>query len=88
MRVRIQHYSVLDDIEPDTYYTKKGFFDDNIYTFDIETISLFKMGGKWLPFDFSKPPEFYKDVEKACCPYIWQFGVNDTVFYGRKCTAL
>lgn len=84
MRVRIQHYSVLKDIDPDTYYTKKGFFDDNIYTFDIETISLFKMGGKWLPFDFTKPPEYYKDVKKACCPYIWQFGVNEKVYFGRE----
>lgn len=55
-----------------------------IYTLDIETTSLFQFpDGEWKPFDYSKPPAFYQGMNKAGVPYIWMFGVNDTVYYGR-----
>lgn len=84
MRVRLKYYTELTEIEPDRQFIRNGYYDDNIYTFDIETISLFKINGKWRPFDFTKSPEFYKDIEKACCPYVWQFGVNNQVYFGRE----
>lgn len=70
--------------EPIVFNSKKKHYDDNIYTFDIETISLFKINGEWVPFNYNFDSKFYVDIEKACCPYIWQFGVNDTVYYGRE----
>lgn len=70
--------------EPIVFNSKKQHYDDNIYTFDIETISLFKIDGEWQPFDYNFDSKYYTDIEKACCPYIWQFGVNDTVYYGRE----
>lgn len=84
MRVRVKHYTELEEIQPTVWTSKGVMYDDNIYTFDIETISLFKINGKWIPFDYSKPPEFYKDIEKACCPYVWQFSVNRQVYFGRE----
>lgn len=70
--------------EPILFSKKKRFYDDNIFTFDIETISLFKIDGEYRPYLNSLPQTFYRDTDKACVPYIWQFGVNDTVYYGRE----
>ena len=70
--------------KPIIYNSKKMHYDDNIYTFDIETISLFYIDGEWVPFNYNFDSKFYMDVDKACVPYIWQFGINDTVYYGRE----
>lgn len=68
---------------------------DTIYTFDIETTSLFlyddwkidnegiHYAGRWDVFDYSKPKEFYRDIPKIAVPYIWQFGIENEVYYGR-----
>lgn len=71
--------------EPKVWNTKKyGAFDDNIYTFDIETISLFEdEDGEFRPFDYSKDADYYKMHKKVCCPYLWQFGSNGSYYYGR-----
>ena len=80
------NFKELINPEPIIYTKKKRCYDDNIFTFDIETISLFKINNKWQKFDFSKEPSYYRDndIKKACVPYIWQFGVNDVVYYGRE----
>ena len=78
------HYSKLKPVKPKCYNVKRQTYDDNIFTFDIETISLFLIDGEYKPFDYDLPPEYYTETEKACIPYIWQFGVNDTVYYGRE----
>lgn len=70
--------------KPQLYKCNKRTYDDNIYCFDIETISLFKIDGTWQPFDYSRDNEYYKDVDKACCPYLWQFGANGKVYFGRE----
>lgn len=70
--------------KPKIYNKHKKHYDDNIFTFDIETISLFKINNKWQPFDYARDAEFYKQTERAAVPYIWQFGCNDTVYYGRE----
>ena len=59
--------------------------DNNIYTFDIETTSYVIYQGKQLE------PIKYLDLtqkQKEQCMfygtmYIWMFGINDTVYYGR-----
>ena len=72
----------------DIVYKKRGrshnrITSDTIYTLDIETTSLFKINGEWQSFDYSMSPEEYRFVEKISLPYIFMFGVEDVVYYGR-----
>lgn len=62
---------------------RKTLYDDNIFTLDVEATSIFYDGKKYMVFDYSKPPEYYKDMEKYSILYIWQFSINDSVVYGR-----
>lgn len=64
---------------------QKCVYSDTIYTFDIETTSLFLLDGVWTVFDYSRPKEDYshEDTEIIAVPYIWQFGIEDTIYYGR-----
>ena len=83
------HYEKLKDVTTDTYkrkgskYRKTKLYSDTIYTFDIEVSNLFYIDGSWRTFDATKSKEYYVDVQKLGLPYIWQFGINDTVYYGR-----
>ena len=58
-------------------------YDNNIYTFDIETTSVFSRDGQTFLFDASKKPDYYKDCDKCGFMYIWQFSINSDVVYGR-----
>lgn len=64
---------------------KKKKFDNNIYTFDIETTSYISLYGKVIPAcEYLTLSE--EDRKKGCymsCMYIWSFSINDTVYYGR-----
>ena len=59
--------------------------DNTIYTFDIETTSFIKLGDKILPA--VEWENFTEDEKESAVPmstmYIWQFSINDTVYYGR-----
>ena len=57
--------------------------DDNIYTLDTETTSLFVFADRTEKFDKSKPPEYYKTAVSVGYMYIWTISINDTVYYGR-----
>lgn len=57
---------------------------DDIYTLDIEVSSLFELDGELQSFDYKRMPEEYTEVEKVSVPYIWMFGINDQVYYGRE----
>ena len=64
---------------------KKKKYDATIYSFDIETTSYYIYGGKQC-----KPINYLKltDKEKResipmAHMYIWMFGINDQVYYGR-----
>lgn len=64
---------------------KKKVFDNNIYTFDIETTSFINLYGEIYPaikYDLLNDKEKEDSVAGAFM-YIWQFGINDTVYYGR-----
>lgn len=87
----------LNDICIGSYKKKnKKPVSDTIYTFDIETCSLFNFeelriekdglyfDSCWKVFDYSKPKKEYLDIDKIAIPYIWQFSIEDTVYYGRE----
>ena len=65
---------------------KRKYYDNNIYTFDIESTSYLILDGKqYNTLDY----ESFSDKEKSCCEkracmYIWMFGINDIVYYGRS----
>ena len=65
-------------------FVQRQTYSDTIYTFDIETTSLFKFASGYNVFDYSKPNEFYSNIDKIAIPYIWMFGVEDNVYYGRE----
>ena len=64
---------------------KKKKFDNNIYTFDIESTSYIVLD------DVVYPAIKYNDLSeedrerciKKSLMYVWQFGINDIVYYGR-----
>ena len=72
----------IKDIPGRPYHTKSGCYSDIIYTFDIESTSMFCINGVWQKFD--PTIEDYTDIPKMCCPYIGMFSVNDTVYYFRN----
>ena len=59
--------------------------DSNIYTFDIETSSFLTLGKKIIPG--SSYLELSEKQKEQVIPhstmYIWMFGINDEVYYGR-----
>lgn len=64
---------------------KRKFYDNNIYTFDIETSTYIILDGKQYP---AKMYEKLDAKEKKRCllqatMYIWQFSINEDVYYGR-----
>lgn len=64
---------------------QKRVWDNNIFCFDIETSSAWYTPNHKL-INFHK--EYGSDFYKKCVPfslcYIWQFGINDLVVYGRS----
>lgn len=64
---------------------KRRKVDNNVYTFDIETTSYLILDGKQLKnTDYLKLSEKERErTEKRACMYIWMFGINDVVYYGR-----
>ena len=71
--------------EPQLVEKKKKVFDNNIYSFDIEVTSYIKLNG--IQYSQDKYDEFnQKEKDKCECHsimYIWMFGINDIVYYGR-----
>jgi hypothetical protein len=64
---------------------KRKFYDNNIYTFDIETSSYYILDGKIYPaITYDKLSEKDKTrCIKRSHMYIWMFGINEDVYYGR-----
>lgn len=59
--------------------------DNNIYTFDIETTSYIILNGK--QYDSLSYEDFTdkqkEEAEFYSIMYIWMFGINDIIYYGR-----
>lgn len=64
---------------------QRNKYDNTIYTFDIETTSYLILNGKQLNTkEYLKLNKQDKENVKAMATmYIWQFGVNDEIYYGR-----
>ena len=68
---------------------KRAPYCKDIFVLDIETTSLFiNEEGEASVFDYSKDNKYYKNTKKAGIMYIWQFSINDTVYYGRSIVEL
>lgn len=84
----------LQDVKNAPFYKKRDGekVSDTIYTFDIETTSLFYINGKWQGFDPSIPQKSnkklgikgYDEIEKGGCCYHCQFSINDKVYSFRE----
>ena len=64
---------------------KKKKYDGTIYSFDIETTSYYVLYGRqYKAIDYLKLSEKEKhDSIPMAHMYIWMFGINDQVYYGR-----
>lgn len=64
---------------------KKKRYDQNIYTFDIETTSYFKLNGvQHNTIDYDELDEkTKKEIVSASTMYIWMLGINENIYYGR-----
>ena len=64
---------------------KRRKYDATIYSFDIETTSYYVLYGKqYKALKYLKlSDKEKKDSIPMCHMYIWMFGINDTVYYGR-----
>ena len=64
---------------------KKKKIDNTIYTFDIETTSYLVLGDRVISArDYqSLSDEEQEACIKQACMYVWQFSINDQVYYGR-----
>jgi hypothetical protein len=80
--------SPLSEIEFQKYYFKKrnraDIVNDDIMCFDIETSSgfLHKDSDTLEPY-LGKSKKYYEDCKKFAICYVWQFSINDNVFWGR-----
>lgn len=58
---------------------------NDIFTFDIEVSSAFiQPNGVIAAYKPGLPNDYWNDLEKLALPYIWQFSINERVFYGRE----
>ena len=64
---------------------KRKKFDNTIYSFDIETSSYLRIDDEIIPaIEYEKLTEEKRNKATKCsCMYIWQFSINDQVYYGR-----
>jgi len=64
---------------------KRNKVDNNIYTFDIETTSYLILNNKQLPTNeyLKLTKKEQEECEFRSTMYIWQFGINNKVYYGR-----
>ena len=61
----------------------KKFYDD-IFTFDIETTSAWiNEHGNVIKYKRGKKAEYWNNLQPLSLCYIWMFGVNERVYYGR-----
>lgn len=73
----------FDSVSNVSVFKGKKLYDDNIFTLDVETSSIFYANNIYHSFNYDLTPEYYRNAEKFGILYIWQFSINDIVLYGR-----
>ena len=68
------------------YYNNKPIItNETIFCLDIEVSSFWIDKNKnIIEYDYKLSDEFYNSCDKGSCVYIWQFSIEDTIFYGRE----
>lgn len=57
----------------------------DIFTFDIETTSYWlDENDKVIPYEKGRTEEYWSSLRPMSLCYIWQFGYNDNIYYGRE----
>lgn len=66
-------------------YKKTNIDEDTIFCLDIE-VSSFWIDEKnnIIEYDNTLTDDFYNKCKKGSCVYIWQFSIEDTIYYGRE----
>lgn len=74
--------------------TKKGKYKDgtnikrtcyDIFCFDLEnTNAWITPDGQVIPYHKGEPDDYWNNLQATSLVYIWQFSVNDSVYYGRE----
>lgn len=59
------------------------YCDNNIFTLDTESTSLFVFSDRVEKFNKKNEPKYYKDSISVGYMYIWMLSINDVVYYGR-----
>lgn len=79
--IHYKHFKPYDVKE----YGKRKKYDNNVYTFDIETSSYIEYKGKIYDSKYyeSLSEDERKEMIPRSCMYIWMFSINDVVYYGR-----
>lgn len=81
----MKHWKKYKGHDRDIYFERGEIYDNTIYTFDIESTSVVLHENKVYDQDFyEKLTE--KEKKQAYVygyMYIWQFSINDIVYYGR-----
>lgn len=77
---KITHKKV-EDRKSDKY--KKKVCND-IFTFDIEVTSAWLEDGQITGYRKGMPEEYWNSLQPVSLCYIWMFGINDTIIYGRE----
>lgn len=64
---------------------KNTTFCDDIFTFDIETTSAWiNEHGSIIKYRKHRSGEYWNGLHAMSLCYLWQFGINDVVYYGRE----
>lgn len=68
-----------------TEYIKNPYSvnENTLMCFDIEVSSFWVVNDKIYEYDYNKPDSFYNDADKGSVVYIWQFSIEDSIYYGR-----
>ena len=77
--IRTEHVKKRGSKQP----TEVKYCDD-ILTFDIETTSAYLEKGVVIPYRKGKSADYWNSLTPLALCWIWQFSVNDTVYYGRE----
>lgn len=85
---QLQHYQFNIEEKKSHHKSKTGDYKTtckchDIFTFDIECTSAFIENGRVIPYRKGETADYWNSLEPIALCYIWQFSVNDVVYYGR-----